>query len=127
MKKSILTIAACLAFAQIQAATPSLIESVFEYEAITNAIGDPNQTVIPQTEFVTDIRRLTHEVDSLGTVRYKIVTRVQNNNAPVATGMVDCGCHHNRTNNYIAELLVEPNPGVGPNIVTVIGIQSSRH
>jgi hypothetical protein len=134
MKKFALALMACLAIAQSSyAATSALTESLLEYEAITNAIGtDPAfQNVIPVTEFIVDIKRLTRQVDITGTVRYEIDTRV-------LTAQTDENSnrhrHHKRkhhkhkhrhrhnTNTYIAVLNVAPNPGIGPNIVTVVSI-----
>lgn len=126
MKKFILTLVACLAFTQIHAATSPLAESLLEYQAITNALGAPDQTYIPQTEFIVDVNRITHDVYVLGTVKYKILTRNPSN---LEEPTVSCGpCqHHHRLHKYIAELLVEPNPGIGPNIITVISIEHTHN
>jgi hypothetical protein len=138
MKKFALTLIACLAIAQSSyAATSALTESLLEYEAITNAIGtDPNfQNIIPVTEFIIDIKRLTRQVDITGTVKYEIDTRV-------LTAQNDDNSHKHRrhkhrhhkhkhrhnhnTNTYVAVLNVAPNPGIGPNIVTVVSITQIR-
>lgn len=119
MNKFIMTFIACMTFSQIQAATSPLVESLLEYDAIIHEIGNPNQTVIPQTEFITDIDRITHKVDVLGKVKYKIVTRVSYE--------THCSEIHQSTNTYVAELLVEGNPGIGPNIITVIKIKQLHH
>ncbi len=119
MKKFILTFLACVAFAQIQAATSPLVESLLEYNAIINAIGNPNQTFMPQTEFIIKIDRLTKDVDVLGKVKYKIITQ--------ATFEDECSHIHHKKNTYVAELLVENNPGIGPNIITVIKIKQLHH
>lgn len=122
MKKFILSFIACIAVIQSTyavAATPALTESLLEYEAIISAIGAPEQVVIPVTEFIVDIKRLTKEIDILGEVKYLIVTR------SVEEDNIDGGCYHgthHRGIKYIAELNVSPNPGIGPNIVTVLSI-----
>lgn len=132
MKKLILTLTACcLAFTQAHAATTILVESLLEYDAIINAIGgvDPNlANVIPSTESITDVRRLTNDVNIYGTVRYKITTRVPNvqEEPLIERELVVCPCHQ-KSHNYNAELFVEPNPGIGPNIVSVISITPSHH
>ena len=134
MKKLFITLA-CLACVQsTYAATSALTESLLEYEAITNALGtNPSfADVIPPTEFIIDIQRITRKVNIVGTVKYKILTRVLGENE-VANGDQDLfdsssdqhhrkHHRHNRTHTYIATLDVEPNPGIGPNIVTVISI-----
>ncbi len=122
MKKFAALLIACIAIFQSgYAATSALTESLLEYEAITNAIGtDPTfEGVIPATEFITDIKRITKEVDITGEVKYKIITE------DVATTPTTghCGCHKkNHHHTYIAVLSVTPNPGIGPNIVTVVSI-----
>lgn len=123
MKKFVTSLVACLAILQsAHAATPALTESLLEYEAITNAIGDPGFTVIPVTEFIVDIKRITKQINVLGEIRYKIVTQ------DAATVDDGCGCHNNRRkeHKYIAVLLVSPNPGIGPNIVEVLRIERVR-
>lgn len=106
MKKLIFSFIACLAFVQpTYAATSGLTESLLEYEAITNAIGAPDFDVIPVGEFIIDIKRYKpKQVDTLGTVKYLIETRVIDSK---------------QNKLYIAILNVAPNPGIGPNIVTV--------
>lgn len=123
MKKFILAFVACVALAQSgYAATPALTESLLEYEAIINDIGSPGFDVIPVTEFIVDIKRLTKEIDILGQVKYEIITRtlsvLDNEEMTVAHS------HHinDTRKRYIAILNVAQNPGVGPNIVTVLSI-----
>lgn len=116
MKKFAISIIACVAMAQcMYAATSPLTESLLEYEAITSAIGtDPNfQNVIPTVEFVVDIKRITKQVNVLGEVEYRILTVLPN--AHVSES-------HTHTIKYIATLNVASNPGIGPNIVTVVSI-----
>lgn len=120
MKKFIVALLACFAMVQsVNAATPPLTESLLEYEAITSAIGAPDFTVIPVTEFIVDIRRLTRQLDILGEVRYEILTRT-----PGESSGTECHSKHkkDRPIKYIATLNVAPNPGIGPNIVTVESI-----
>lgn len=131
MKKLLITLAACLACVQAHAATSPLVESLLEYQAITNALGgiDPQLAVIPADEFIIDIRRITHDVAVLGKVKYEIVTRVPSHDdeAMVGEEMLKSGSHshshHHHTHTYIAKLFVELNPGIGPNIVTVTSIK----
>ena len=128
MKKYALSfICACLAIAPFaHAATSALTESLLEYEAITDAIGtNPDfQNVINASEFIVDIRRITKQIDILGQVKYKIVTRSVDENDN------ESGCHrnrhHHRTKIYVAKLNVAPNPAVGPNIVTVLSIKPAK-
>ncbi|MBA3817171.1 MAG: hypothetical protein H0X29_11780 [Parachlamydiaceae bacterium] len=122
MKKFITCLVACFALVQsANAATTILTESLLEYEAITSAIGtDPNfQNIIPSTEFIVDIKRLTRRIDDLGEVRYGILTRILNNN-----NGSNCDCHkkHHHTNRYVATLNVASNPALGPKIITVVSI-----
>jgi hypothetical protein len=138
MKKLALSLIASLAFIQsTHAATSALTESLLEYEAITSAIGtNPSfENVISATEFIVDIKRITQQVDITGTVKYEILTRILSSpcgiNATVEHEALETRssgshhghhhCHHN-TNTYIATLDVTPNPGIGPNIVTVVSI-----
>lgn len=139
MKKIALSLLASFALVQsAYGATSPLAESLLEYEAITNFIGGPSFTVIPSDEFIVDIKRLTKRIDTLGEVRYKIVTREPW--LPPIVAMLDADhhhsssdCHHRHhhkhhdTNIYIATLLVTPNPGIGPNIVTVLAIVPVSH
>lgn len=132
MKKTVLSILACFAIIQYShAATPPLTESLLEYEAIIDFIGDPMFDVIPVTEFITDIKRKTKQVDILGEVKYLITTRIisELSGSPslekdLENYELGCHCGHRRhqTNTYLATLTVAPNPGVGPNIVTVDSI-----
>lgn len=140
MKKFALSLVACLALVQsAYAATSPLAESLLEYEAITSAIGtDPNfDSIINPSEFIVDIQRITKQVNVLGNVEYKILTRLP----PPPTALSHCESssssssshkhkhhhhhhhHHNlETRTYIVTLSVEPNPEIGPNIITVISI-----
>jgi hypothetical protein len=114
MKKIALAFMGCLACSTFaQAATSPLVESLLEYEAITNAIGAPDFDVINPAEFITEIERITEKVYVLGKVKYEIETKDPS--------------HHNRSKYYIAKLDVAPNPGIGPNIVTVLCIKPLRH
>lgn len=120
MKKFVIFLIACVAMIQhTYGATSPLTESLLEYEAITSAIGtDPNfQNIIPTNEFIVDIRRLTKQLNVLGEVKYLILTRIP-------TDEFDHECHeHHHSIIYIATLFVAPNPGIGPNIVTVLSIR----
>lgn len=118
MKKLALIFVLCLAYFQsTQAATTALTESILEYQAITNFIGQPNFTTIGPSEFIVDIARITRRIDVLGIVEYSICTR------QVLSGMEeDLNEGNGRVKNYIATLNVTANPGIGPNIVTVLSI-----
>lgn len=121
MKKFIASFIACLALVQSSyAATSALTESLLEYEVITTTIGtDPIfQNIIPPTEFIIDIKRLTRQVNNLGEVKYGILTRVLSSDS--TTG---CDCHkrHHFSNRYIATLNVAPN-GIGPNKITLVSL-----
>jgi hypothetical protein len=123
MKKFVILLIACITMIQsTYAATSPLIESVLEYDAIISAIGAPNFQNIPTDEFIIDIKRLTKRINVLGKVKYEILTRNPN------TGNHKCHKNHNSIR-YIATLNVAPNPGIGPNIVTVVSIvpASSHH
>lgn len=116
MKKFIIFFIACFAMIQsTYAATSALTESLLEYEAITSAIGtDPTfENVIPATEFIIDIKRLTRKIDVLGTVKYEILTR---------STVVPTTKKRVRPIKYIATLNVAANPAIGPNIITVVSI-----
>lgn len=140
MKKIAFFLIACLTCMQsTYAATSALTESLLEYEAITTAIGtDPNfQNIISQNEFIIDIKRITHQVDITGIVKYDILTRVISAPGNVVASMEQEAIemhssgshkhkHHHHTNSYIATLEVSPNPGIGPNIVTVLSITQVR-
>ena len=111
MKKFIASLITCAALIQsAYAATPPLTQSLFEYEAIISAVGSNPEFsgIISPVEFIVDIQRKTAEVNNLGTVKYRIFTRIPGD---------ACGDRQ-----YIATLLVEPNPGIGPKIVTVLKI-----
>lgn len=132
MKKFVMTLMACLATVQsIHAATSALTESLLEYEAITSAIGtDPNfQNVITPIEFIVDIKRLTRAIDVTGSVKYEILTQIPNSDGSSSNSVHSHSHHHNhprRTTTYIAILDVAPNPGIGPNIITVVSISKSH-
>jgi len=104
-----------------QAATTALAESLREYEAITDFIGAPGFTVIGPDEFIVDIARLTRRIDILGTVEYKICT--QRVTGPIAELNNNSDEERPRHAEYLATILVTPNPGIGPNIVTVLSIE----
>ena len=138
MKKFALSLIACLAFGQATyAATSALTESLLEYQAITSAIGtNPTfENVIGPNEFIIDIKRVTHQVDVLGQVKYEIVTRVIRGIETAREAAIEqeilekhsSGSHHrnkrHRMNTYIATLNVTANPGIGPNIITVVNIK----
>ena len=142
MKKLALALIACMAMTSFaQAATSALTESLLEYEAITSALGtNPNfENVISPTEFIVDIQRITRSINVLGEVKYEIVTRTPRSLTANATfeeealeneaSSSDSSSHHNRqrTHIYIAILNVQANPGIGPNIVTVVSIDPAPH
>lgn len=119
MKKFVVALLTCFALVQsTYAATSALTESLLEFEAITSAIGtDPAfENVIPATEFIVEIERLTKKINVLGTVKYEILTRSE-----TTSHKKKC-----RINKYIATLTVTQNPGIGPNIVTVDSIVKVR-
>lgn len=122
MKKFAIAFIAYLSFCHFaQAATTALTQSLLEYEAITNFIGAPGFTTIGPDEFIVDIKRQTREIDVLGVVEYTICTR------RVTANILNENENEHDANNpghidYLATLFVSPNPGIGPNIVTVLGI-----
>ena len=119
MKKFIVSLIACITMVQsTYAATSALTESLLEYEAITSAIGtDPTfQNIIPVTEFIIDIKRITKKINVLGKVKYEIVTRASSDGSSKHD-------KHLRSIKYIATLNVAQNPGIGPNIVTVVSVE----
>jgi hypothetical protein len=128
MRKFAFSLLACLAISQSAfAATSALTESLLEYEAITSFIGDPSFDVIGPSEFIVDIKRITRDINILGTVEYRIVTRVSDETGDFEDSSSSShshrhGCHHHHHNVYIAVLEITPNPGIGPNIVEVISI-----
>ncbi len=128
MKKLAFSLIACLAFTQsTYAATSALTESLLEYEAITSTIGtNPNfQDIISPNEFIIDIKRITRRIDITGLVKYAIVTRVIDGAGDQSSSERRKHRHHHN-NTYVATLDVSPNPGIGPNIVTVLSI-TQRH
>lgn len=135
MKKVAIALIAGFAFIQSAAygATSALVESLLEYEAITDSLGAPNQTYISQGEFVVDVKRITRETNILGEVKYKIVTEeIAEFDWWIDESSSSSSHRHHRheCNNrhvYIATLLVMPNPAIGPNIVSVLKIVPARH
>ncbi len=142
MKKLAITLIACFAcFQSAQAATSALAESVLEYQAITNFIGEPSFSTISPSEFIVDIKRITPEADVLGTVKYEILTRLvtsETNDLAAEVNDVEARHHshsgrnrnhhknHCTTNAYVATLTVTTNPIIGPNIITVDSINKVR-
>ncbi len=125
MKKLALMIFASLALSQSAfAATSALTESLLEFEAITNTIGAPSFDVIGPNEFIVDIRRVTRSIDEYGEVRYEIVTRRTDSEALIVVS-AEKACP--RDIKYLAILEVAPNPGIGPNIITVLSIERIHH
>jgi hypothetical protein len=130
MKKLTVVFIVYLAYIQsVHAATTALTESLLEYEAITNFIGAPGFNIIGPDEFIIDIDRITRQVDILGVVKYgictQLVTALDDNAEPENNNYRECDerDHNNkRQDAYIATLLVTPNPGIGPNIITVLSI-----
>lgn len=130
MKKFALCLIACLAIAPFaHSAVAPLGESLNEYQAITTALGtNPSfQNVINSSEFIVDIKRLSKKINKLGEVRYGIVTRLPANFVQQAMIRSCNSCsghshHHSVTHRYIVVLNVAANPGIGPNIVTVVSI-----
>jgi hypothetical protein len=130
MKKFAICFIACVAMIQSTfAATSPLTESLLEIEAITNAIGtDPNfQNVIPTSEFITEINRITKQINVLGEVMYEILTVVPMEDTDCSESSSRHHKKHSRPVRYIAVVNVAANPGIGPNIVTVVSIVKTRH
>jgi hypothetical protein len=137
---------ASLAFNQpAQAAVSNINESFHEYQTIISA-DFAIETVIPQNEFIVDIRRLTRDIEiTVPTdVYYRITTKIPEGiegiittieteiNGESAHSHSHSHSHSHRRhrdpyNRYIVHLLVTPNPGIGPNIVTFISIQPETH
>lgn len=129
MKKFATALLACFAMVQsTYAATSALTESLLEYEAIISAIGsNPSfENVIPVTEFIVDIERITRQINILGEVKYEILTRLVGDDP--GSRCEAKGGHKGRSRpiRYVATLNVAANPGVGPNIVTVVSIVKSQ-
>lgn len=123
MKKFALSLIACLVvLGSVQAATSPLIESVLEYEAITNAIGAPDFQVISPSEFIIDIERRTKKIYNTGVIKYIITTRATN----FSDDQSSSGPEKAPINFYLVKLNVAPNPGIGPNIITVLSIKNTR-
>ena len=115
MKKIIIIYLACFAMIQSShAAVSPLSESLRELEAINLAIGtNPDfQNVIPQNESIVAVKRVTKELNALGRVEYKILTRSANYR----------GGHCSIK--YLATLDIAPNSGIGPYIIAVVSIES---
>ena len=140
MKKIAFSLITSFALIQsVHGATSALSESLLEYEAITTALGtDPAfQSIIPPSEFVTDIKRTTNEINMTGEVKYRITTEEV---ASFDWWSDDRNCsshHHHRHHHhrhehenkhtYVATLLVVPNSGIGPNIISVLNIMEVNH
>lgn len=117
MKKVILTLITCFSvFQSIPAfalVPTNLDESLAEYDAIISSSLVSGGTVIPSTEFIVDIKRLTRSIDLVaGNVYYKIVTRLPeldfDYSADVeARRLGHCRRREDRnTNSYIATLTI---------------------
>lgn len=122
MKKFAIALIASMAFVQsTYAATSALTQSILEYEAITTALGsNPEfEDVISPSQFITDIKRITPDVNVTGTIKYQIVTLIPGKKH-------DCSCTKKQVHYYIAKLLVEPNPDIGPFITTVVSIKEVK-
>jgi hypothetical protein len=114
MKKLIFSLIASLAISQSAfAATSALTESLLEFEAITTFIGTDND--FPQTQFIVEIKRLTKQIDNLGTIKYGIIAKSFDSANPDDS-------HRYHTHKYIATLDVSANPGIGPNIIEVVSV-----
>lgn len=127
MKKYILALIASVAISQsMYAAQPPLAESLSEYEAIVSALSfNPDfQGIISVDESIIDIKRITKEVNTPGTIKYKIVTRI---GETVTLARRSRHCHNGNTKTYIATLLVTPNPDIGPLIIEVVSIVPITH
>lgn len=135
MKKFVISLIACFAFAQsMHAACGPLCNSVIEYRAILDSSQLGN--VVPSTEFIVGIQRITKKVDITGTVRYRIVTRLLNgteSQSDIEAAFIEAACSegnlektHSKKKQecrtYIATLLVESNPAIGPRVATVLSI-----
>ncbi len=134
MKKIIVSFIASLACLQsahaLPAAPSNLNESIREYQAILNADMLIDE-VIPQSEFIFDIRRITRNIEA-SVVFYIIKTRVFpgiediENTIELQKCAVSQECngrkshsHHHRVHRYSVKLLITPNPEIGPPIITV--------
>ena len=113
MKKLLLTIAASLSIVgSAQAALSNLYQSAAYFTAIISS--SQFGTVIPPNQFVTEIKRKTSNIDAAEAV-YEIKTR----DAETIQGSHS---HHPHTHKYYAHITVTPNPGIGPDILTVTSI-----
>jgi hypothetical protein len=121
MKKFMLTLVASFALVQsAQAITSNLNESINFINAITDS--PLIQTVIPQSEFIVDIKRKSTDLAASEAI-YEIKTIA----AVVEDALSGSGSHHHHhqhtsTNKYIVKVLVTPNPQIGPEILTVESI-----
>lgn len=94
-------------------ATSALTESLFEMEAILEAVGSeqfPN--VVGQNEFVVSLFRETQKLDVTGKVNYILETCTIGNRD-------NC----KRVRKYLVIIRVKPNPGIGPRIIKVLSIE----
>lgn len=132
MKKFIIALVAGFAFIHSAQAIPSnLGQSLIEYEAI---VSSPLVTeVIPQSEFIIDIERITKSLTAT-TLIYQITTLVQKPaHAESHSGVeveledeadYDSSRSHRRNshNKYKVKIKVTPNPQIGPPILTVVSV-----
>ncbi len=105
--------AACVFSQSSFAAVTAFAESVREMNAILDATADPEfSDLFAADDFIVDLERLTPKLDSLGNVKYLLSTcKISNKNT----------CK--KVKNYAVKLLIEQNPGIGPNLITVVDIK----
>lgn len=129
MKKLFVSLIACLAFSQsIFAACSPLCETIRQIEAILDSISLQFPNVIPSSESIVDVRRKTKEINTLGEIQYFIVTRLPEDNTDDESSNNCREKHHKKQHcrTYLATILVTPNPGIGPQVVTVENIERVR-
>lgn len=141
MKKILFSLVASFAFVQsAQALTSPLNQSIGVYQSILNAINP--LAVIPQDEYIVEIKRLTKGVDLGSEIHYLIKTvsgtatnsvNATNFSAELEENRFDMNCHRNHhhnhnTHRYDVVVSVTANPLIGPPIVQVISMtQRSTH
>ncbi|MFI0435525.1 MAG: hypothetical protein ACH350_07365 [Parachlamydiaceae bacterium] len=108
---------ACLQFNHASAAVAPFGESVLLMEAVLNATVDPEFSgLFSTTDVVVRLDRLTKEVNKYGRSKYILETVTPNaHNFP------------HRANLYLVTVDVQPNPAIGPNIITVLKMKEIRN
>ena len=115
MKKFVFFLFACLACLQSHeavGAVSNFAESIRNIEAILEATADPEfSDLFKANEYIIDITRKT-KIDLTGKAKYLLTTCLLNE-------AENC----RKIKKYIATIRVEPKPGIGPNIITVLNIK----